>query len=237
VTVETASNVQGRRGTKRIPERTCVGCGQRDEVSKLVRLVIDDGTSPASPGRGPHLGDAPRRSGDDEAGGRALGLAFDLAGGSFGRGAHLHARPACIAKAPRGIARAFKGKPVDAAELGRLLVEACDRSMAGLLVTARRLGAVAAGTDAALQAVMRGAPLVIVAVDAGTVAGRREVEAAVAEGRAVAWRTRGELGSLLGEAETAICAVRHEGIATRFKALRAAAAAGAGKYSEGEECR
>ena len=120
-----------------------------------------------------------------------------------------------------------------------MLVEACDRSLTGLLVTARRLGALAVGTDAAMEAVRRGAPLLIVATDAGAaIAARREVEGAVAEGRAVAWRTKGDLGALLGEAAVAVCAIRHEGIAAKFKSLRAAADAGASvkPSTRGEGC-
>jgi hypothetical protein len=188
----------------------------------MVRLVVadDDGTPPAVPGRGQNVI-----------------LAFDLAGGAFGRGAHLHPTAGCLAKAPRGLARSFHRPPVPAAELGRALVEACNRSMTGLLLSARRLGSLAVGADAALEAAMRGAPLLIVAVDAGAIAKRREVEAAVAEGRAVAWRTKGELGALLGEESVAICAVRHAGIAEKLRSLRAAADAAAMTIREGEGCR
>ncbi len=181
-----------------------MGCGLRDGASKLVRLIVAEDV-----------------------------IVFDLAGGAFGRGAHLHARPECLAKAPRGLARLLKSPPPEAAELGRRLVAACDRSMSGLLLTARRVGALAVGADASAQAVGRGAPLLVLAVDAGTVAERREVQAAVAEGRAIAWRTRSELGGLLGEAQVAICAVRHEGIAAKLKSLRAAADAGATMTREG----
>jgi predicted RNA-binding protein YlxR (DUF448 family) len=200
-----------------------VGCGQRDAASAMVRLVVaDDGTSPAVPGRGQDLG---------------LLVAFDLAGSAFGRGAHIHPTAACLAKAPRGLARAFKRPPVATAALGRALVEACDRSMTGLLLAARRLRSLAVGADAAVDAAVRGAPLLIVAVDAGAIAKRREVEVAVAEGRAVAWRTKCELGALIGEESVAICAVRHEGIAGKFKSLRAAADAAALTIREGEGCK
>src|SRR5579862_7031111 len=87
-------------------ERTCVGCGRRDDATALLRLI----------------------AADDE-------VAFDLAGGAFGRGAHVHAQAACLARTPRGLARTLRlGRAVDAAAVGRALVAACDRRMAGLLL-------------------------------------------------------------------------------------------------------
>ena len=200
---------------KRDPTRTCVGCGLRDDASALVRLVVGNGE-----------------------------VAFDLAGGAFGRGAHLHARPACIAKAPRGLARAFRGEArVDAAELGRRLVSACDRRVRGLLLATHRLRAVAIGADASLEALRVGdsggggpAPLAVVAVDAGSVASSKALAEAVAGGRAIAWGTKGELGRLLGEKAVAICVVRHGRIAAELKRMRAAADAGVAMAGEGAAC-
>ncbi len=173
-------------------------------------------------------------------------VAFDLAGGAFGRGAYVHARPDCLAKAPRGLARAFargtrnpsSGALIDGSDLGARLVVACRHRMTGLLLAARRLGAVAIGSDAARDALSRGmrmldaesthaAPLGIVAVDAGSVAGSVEVSRAVAAGHAIAWSTKVELGALLGEQVVAICTVRHESIAAELKRMHAAADAGA----------
>ena len=208
------------------PERTCVGCGQRDDAKALVRLVV----VPAEVSE----------TGEAEGGG--ADVAFDLAGGAFGRGAHLHPVAACIAKAPRGLGRAFKGAVrVDAAVVGRRLVEACDRRMAGLLLAAHRLRAVVAGADAALAALASGDSggagcLAIVAADAGSVAGTVEVQRAAAEGRVVAWGSKNGLGGLLGESSVAICAVRHAGIAAELKSVRAAADAGTAATREGAEC-
>ncbi len=201
-----------RRGESRRPTRTCVGCGLRDDAGALLRLVAVK----------------------DE-------FAFDLAGGAFGRGVHLHPRPACIAKAPRGIARGFRGAVVaDPAAIGRRLVEACDRRMVGLLLAAHRSRAIAIGADAAIEALERGAPLGVLAVDAGGIAETAEVQRCVAAGKAMAWRTRDELGSLLGERSVAICAVRHAGIAAELKRMRVAADAGAAATTsatrEGAEC-
>ena len=92
------------------------------------------------------------------------------------------------------------------------------------------------GANAALDALRRGAPLAIVAVDAGSVALRTEVERAAAEGRVIGWKTTNELGKLLGEPTVAICAVCHDGIAAELKTLRAAADAGAAATREGAGC-
>jgi uncharacterized protein len=199
---------------RQVPTRTCVGCGLRDESASMVRLVVAEGE-----------------------------VAFDAlftrgAGGAraAGRGAHLHARPECIAKAPRALARAFHREiRVDAAELGRRLVFTCDRSMTGLVLAARRIRALAIGGDAAIEALGEGAPLVIVAVDAGSIASTRELEHAACAGRAIAWKTKNELGGLLGVEAVALCAVRHAGIAEQLKVLRAAADAGAATR-EGAAC-
>jgi predicted RNA-binding protein YlxR (DUF448 family) len=196
------------KSAKTPPERTCVGCGLRDAASAMVRLVVAE----------------------DE-------VVFDLAGGAFGRGAHLHARPDCIEKAPRGLARTFKRDPkVDARELAGRLSAACDRRMSGLLMAARRTNMLAVGADASLEAIRRGAPLAVVAVDAGKIAQTLEVQGAVAEGRVIAWKAKNELGALLGEEAVAICAVRHAGIASELKVLRAAADAAAVATREGAEC-
>jgi len=208
-----------RETRRRGPERTCVGCGQRDDAAALLRLVV----VPADPAGGEGKGDGE--------------IAFDLAGGSFGRGAHLHPTMGCVEKAPRGLLRAFKGAvKVDAALVGRRLVEACDRRTAGLLMAAHRTRALVAGADAAIEALRQGAPLGVVAVDAGSVAGTAEVQGCVAEGRAIAWGTKTGLGGLLGERSVAICAVRHAGIAAELKRVRAAADAGTAATREGAEC-
>ncbi|HEX3345779.1 MAG TPA: DUF448 domain-containing protein [Polyangiaceae bacterium] len=200
------------KSAKTPPERTCVGCGLRDAASAMVRLVVAD----------------------DE-------VVFDLAGGAFGRGAHLHPRPECIAKAPRGLARTFKRDMTHvaggtAADLAARLTAACDRRMSGLMMAARRTNALAVGADASLEAIRRGAPLAVVAVDAGKIAQTLEVQGAVAEGRAIAWKAKHELGALLGEEAVAICAVRHAGIASELKVWRAAADAAAVATREGAEC-
>jgi predicted RNA-binding protein YlxR (DUF448 family) len=202
--------------------RTCVGCGERVSVrdaSDLLRLVVAEGE-----------------------------VVFDLAGGAFGRGVHVHARPDCLIRAPRKLMRAFvrdadnQKKDVGVADLGARLVGACNRRMAGLLMAARRLDAVAIGSDASLGALGRdmavsggtkAAPLAIVAVDAASVARSAEVMRAAAQGRVLAWSNRSELGTLLGEVAVAICVVRHESIAGELKRMSAAADAGVAAMADG----
>jgi hypothetical protein len=217
------------RRTRRPSVRTCVGCGAHDAPTEMVHVVVLHEVV---------VFDALfTRS-------HAAGL---QGGEARGRGAHIHARPGCLAKGPAGLARSLR-HPVASSvgELGSSLVTACNRRMEGLLVSARRLGSVAVGADAAFDAARRGAPLLIVAVDAGTVATKSEVTEAVASGRAIAWRTKEELGRLLlgGHHSTegvAICALTgaaSAGIAAELKRLRAAADAGeAATREEGARCR
>ncbi len=192
--------------------RTCVGCRAQDDAAATVRMVVEEGE-----------------------------VAFDLAGGAFGRGAHVHPRVACLERAPRGLARAFHDNRLEVTprELGARLVAACDRRMVGLLLAARRTHALAIGAEAASDALRRGPALLLVAADAGSVARTLEVGAAVASGRVVAWKTKNELGALLGEQSVAICAVCHAGIAGELKALRAMADAGVAAMGMGEStgCR
>jgi len=193
------------RTARQKPERTCVGCGQRDGATDMLRLLVADGE-----------------------------VAFDLAGGGFGRGAHLHPRPKCIEGASRGLARAFGG-PVDAepGRLGAHLVRACERRAVGLLMAAHRLRDLRIGADATIEAMNKGAPLLVAASDAGAIVRDAVVTRAIAEGRAIAWSTKNELGALLGEGSVAICAVLHAGIAAELKKMRVAADAGLATANSG----
>jgi len=224
--VKTGTAGEPGRQAKPGKVRTCAGCGATEAVaaarSEMLRLVVAENE-----------------------------VVFDLAGGAFGRGAYVHAQAECLSRAPRGLARMRAGRggranaapasAVDGAELGARLVSACSQRIGGLLLAARRLGAVAVGSDAAREAIARGmreiearapvrepaAPLAIVATDAGSVAQSIEVSRAIAAGRAIAWSTKIELGALLGEQAVAICTVRHESIAAELKRMHAAAGAGA----------
>ncbi len=178
---------------RRVPRRTCIGCGQHDGAEAMVRLVVAEGV-----------------------------VAFDLAGGAFGRGAHVHARPECFEKAARGgLSRSMRARvEVTPDALRDALRLACERRMTGLLLAARCIGEVALGADAAREALRRGAPLAVVAVDAGSIASEKEFAGAVAEGRAIAWKTKDELGALLGAGSVAVCSIGHRRIAEQLAATR-----------------
>ncbi len=167
--------------------RLCVGCGQRSAPEELVRVVL----------------------------GPEGQVAVDMAGGAFGRGAHVHPARSCMMQACRaGLARAFKQKVVATPEdLGAQIVAGCERRVAGLLLGARRANQLAVGADAAIEALGRGAPLLLLATDAATIAKRAEVARAAADGKAVAFGTKQRLGELLGKDEIAVVAVLHAGIA------------------------
>lgn len=190
--------------------RTCVGCGEKDHPSVFVRLIL-------SP------------DGD---------VAVDAGDGSFGRGAHVHPRPDCLAKACKGgIARAMKTNVrVTPAELGTQMADALDRRMEGLVLAARRTNALEIGADAACAALGKDAPLVVVARDAGSVIEKMTVADAIAEGRAVAWGTKERIGGLLGRSEVAIAAVTNKSIAAEMMKVCAGkdAVSGISSGSSGE---
>jgi predicted RNA-binding protein YlxR (DUF448 family) len=149
----------------------------------------------------------------------SIELAVDLAGGTFGRGAHVHPSRECLAKAARGgFSRAFKTKvTIDPVALAKQIVDASERRIAGLVVGARRAQRLAVGADAAFEALASGAPLLLVACDAGGVGRSTEVSGAVAEGRAIVLLTKSALGALLGRDEVAIAAVKTDGIADEIR--------------------
>src|SRR5688572_15321081 len=102
--------------------RSCVGCRVTGSPSELLRVVL-----------GPDGNVVP-----------------DLGGGAFGRGAWLHPRKDCIAKAvPRGLSHALKAQVEgDARTLIERIRSAAERRAASLLQAARRAGKAALGTTA-----------------------------------------------------------------------------------------
>jgi hypothetical protein len=109
--------------------------------------------------------------------------------------------------------------------------------MDAVLERARRANAlVAEGGDPASQSRLAGAPLWIVAVDAGPVATGADVSRAVREGRVIAWKTRRELGGLVGKDTVALCGVVNDGMARELQVLRLATDGGTAMTGEGAEC-
>lgn len=193
------SEPRERPGEKPEPTRMCAGCGKRVPSKELVRVVL----------------------GEDEAGtDKGSTLAVDLADSRFGRGAHVHPSPDCVAKAFKGgFARVFKAK-VMAGEgavesFGAQLVAAADRRIEGLLAGARRAKHAVSGVDIVGEALRDGsAKLLIVACDAAAAARVSEVQEAVGRGMAIAWSKKESLGALFGRDEVAVCAVLHHGVAS-----------------------
>lgn len=171
--------------------RTCVGCGRTDAPENMVRLVVSPGGE----------------------------VAVDLAEGRFGRGAHLHASPRCLAGAARGLSRSFR-RPVAATPgaLAAAIVAAAERRVRGLLASAVRSRRVVVGADMAGTAFDTGkAKLVVVARDAAAGASTGPVLRAIASGAAVAWGTKGELGALVGKSEVAVLGIASEPLAAALR--------------------
>jgi predicted RNA-binding protein YlxR (DUF448 family)/ribosomal protein L7Ae-like RNA K-turn-binding protein len=176
-------------GPSRARTRSCVGCGERvdllgPEASDLVRLVFGpDGT-----------------------------VCVDAHDGSFGRGAHVHGRGACLERAVKGgLARSAKARvttlvneagaePLSAQALALAIQRSMARRIEGLVTAAVRSRRLAHGADAVTSACRRGdAALVMVACDAAAAAELTEVRRAVSEGRAVAWGSKQLLGQMVTE--------------------------------------
>jgi predicted RNA-binding protein YlxR (DUF448 family)/ribosomal protein L30E len=182
------------------PERTCVGCGKRNPADALVRLVLNEAEST---------------------------VVVDAKGGSFGRGAHVHADRACLeGAAKKGLPRAFKREMrVDVDAVLEQIGLAYDRRIEGLLSGGVRGGHIVFGTDKVVEALRMGtAKLVVLAADARTAAERNEVRQATGEGRALVLRgDRMRLAAALGRhgdaarEGVAICAVTSEPLAAEVR--------------------
>lgn len=131
-------------------------------------------------------------------------IAPDLAGGAFGRGAWMHARPSCIEAAARGgLSRGLKTQvKTDAAQLITLLREAATRRTFSLLKAARRARFTALGTTALEEAERNGrVELLVLACDAKASAELSAVTRLAQRGRVRLFKTKAELGAAL-ERET-----------------------------------
>lgn len=169
------------------PERTCVGCREATAPGDLVRFVL-----------GP--------DGD---------VVPDLAGGAFGRGAWVHPRSECLAAAPRGMARSFSAQvKTTGKELTALLKTAAERRATSLISSARAGRRVALGKAAVDEAISLGhVKLLVVAADARSAIESREVQTAIASGKAVAWGTKKSLGALCDRDELGVIGVLDSGLA------------------------
>ena len=177
------------RPDKHRPERTCVGCGRRDEPGKLVRVVLGpDGT-----------------------------VAFDLAGHAFGRGAHVHGTAVCLAQAARkGLARSFRTEVrVTPGQLQDMLAQAAERRLTGVVLSASRSGVAVVGRMAVESALQREQlEQIVVACDVAPDSLSHALSEAVAAGRALAWGTKSSLGALLGRDEVTMIGIRSRRVAS-----------------------
>lgn len=168
--------------------RTCVGCQKQDEPEAMIRLVLDE----------------------------AGGLVVDLAGRAFGRGAWVHPRTDCLLRSARGGAqRGLKANlRVDGGAILHAVRRAADRRVEALLASARGAGKLAAGSDAAKQA-MDGneARLLVIACDARGSASEGWVMKAGVAGKAVFWGEKHLIGRAISRPDTAVLAVTDEGLA------------------------
>jgi predicted RNA-binding protein YlxR (DUF448 family) len=146
-------------------------------------------------------------------------VAVDLARGAFGRGAHVHASPKCIASAPKGLARSFKRSiAIGPAELAQALAQAADRRARGLVAAAVRSGRFEVGAETAGEAFEKGrVSLLVVARDAAAAASVGSVMRAVAKGGAIAWSTKAELGRLVGKSEVGVLGIVSPSIAEALR--------------------
>jgi len=201
------------RRDKALRARTCVGCGRTDEPGAMVRLVLSE-------------------SGE---------VAVDLAGGQFGRGAHVHASPRCLASAARGLMKNFRRPIVTGPrELAQAIAAAADRRVAGLLASAARTRQLEVGAETAGKAFESGtAHLLVVARDAAAAASVGSVMHAIARGGAVAWGSKAELGSLVARSEVAVLGIasRPLAAAVRSAVMVANGVAPSGGSTRGNDSR
>lgn len=170
-----------------VPVRTCVGCRRTGAPGDLVRMVlVPDGT-----------------------------VAFDLAGGAFGRGAWTHPTEACLQKAAKTTARALRsdGTP-DVDSLVLALSAAAHRRAVGLIGAAHRGHHLVLGAEACREAFAAGkARLVILATDAKAAKEEAWVTRAAADLTLVTWADKAQLGAIVGRDELAVTVVTDVGLA------------------------
>ncbi len=190
-------------------ERTCAACGQKAHGKDLLRVVM-----------GPWNGTFAE-------------VAVDFANGAIGRGAHIHPTVQCLKKAvASGFSKSFKSKiQANAEELAREIVLGSERAIIGLVTSAVARRRVAVGADASKESMKEGAPLLLVASDAGSIAS--EFHAYADEGRISVFGDKQVLGKLCGKSEVAVLAITDENIASAI--VRATTMAGPFRGTSGSE--
>ena len=171
--------------------RTCAGCREIGDphLQSLVRVVL-----------GPSGEAVP-----------------DLSGSGFGRGAWVHPRAACLAKAlPRGFSKSMKNAvTTSVAEFSAALRAQAERRAYSLIGAAFRARKAAAGSTAVRDAHAAGLiKLVLVACDARAAAETPWVDALVKSGKARAFGSKELLGRVIGRPDTGVIAILDDGITT-----------------------
>ncbi len=187
------------------PERTCVGCGQVDGQSLLVRVVRSES--------GQLLADLA---------GKAL---FQDPESGFGRGAWVHPRGACVdSAARRGLSKSFKASvQLPPAELRAAVAVAGERRLSGLFASGLRARQLAVGADAVVEAwAAGGEPLVVLTADAAAASRLSVIQLARAADRLAEWGSKSALGAALGRPDTAVIAVLDTGLASAVSTAIAA---------------
>lgn len=192
-------------------ERTCAGCRRSDAREALLRFAVCVRAGEAGE---PQLLADPRRR-------------------LPGRGVSVHPSRECVRRAVErgGFARALGAKlTIGADALCEQAAAQYARRLDGLLLAARRSGALLVGTDVVRRALAEGSvALLLVAEDA---AGRREEvleQAARLGGRCAVYGSKEALGRLMGRAEVGVMAVLEAGLAEEVAATAARATELAGR--------
>jgi predicted RNA-binding protein YlxR (DUF448 family) len=176
-------------------ERTCAGCREAGSRADLFRFVHVPGHTPC--------------------------MVPDLGANLGGHGAWVHPSRECLARATRGgFSKVFKAQvTVDRGELLQLAKMQIEKRVQGLLLSALRRRQTVLGTDAVREALLAGAPrLLLVAKDA---AGRRDELIPLANARSVAvveLSTKAELGRLTGKETLGFFAILDAHIAREIAA-------------------
>jgi predicted RNA-binding protein YlxR (DUF448 family)/ribosomal protein L30E len=143
----------------------------------------------------------------------------DLSGTAFGRGAWLHPRPECLAKAQRALQKNLKTRIVTTRdELVEMLRAQAERRFVALLNSASRQRALAVGKTRVEKLLEdEKAHLIIAARDARAALDSAVIQRAIQSGLALAWGDKCALGVLVGREEAAVLAVLDDGLANALK--------------------